>query len=133
MCTGSRYRVLPVTSYRSTVKHRYTAMKSRLILSSCVLAVMAQSALAEQPAPPSGRSLGMMEAILSRCAQVDPKAAAQYEQRIQLIIQGAGEVVVAEVRKSDEYRQSYDSTTESLREVSEHDAREACARSLAAK
>jgi len=108
-------------------------MKLHLVLSSCLLAVMAQSARAEEPAPPSGQTLGMMEAILSKCAQIDPKAAARYEQRIPLLTQGVSEKVVAEVRNSDEYRQSYDSTTESLREVSEHDALEDCTRSLATK
>jgi hypothetical protein len=107
-------------------------MKLHLILTSCVLTVVAQVALADKPARPSGQSLGMVEAILSRCAQLDPKAASQYEQRVQLMIQGVSDEIVAEVRKSDEYRQSYDSTTESLRDVSEHDALDACTRSVAA-
>ena len=82
---------------------------------------------------PSGENLGMMEAIFSKCAELDPKAAVRYEQRrIQLITKGLSEEVVAELRNSDEYRQAYSSTTESLRGVSEHDALEACARSLAA-
>jgi hypothetical protein len=107
-------------------------MKLHLILTSCVLALVAQFALADKPARPSGQSLGMVEAILSRCAQLDPKAAPQYEQRVQSMIQGVSEEIVAEVRKSDEYRQSYDSTTESLREGSEKDTLEACTRSVAA-
>jgi|SRR5450432_3904 hypothetical protein len=107
-------------------------MKLHLILASSVLAMVAQFALADKPARPSGQSLGMVEAILSRCAQLDPTGAPQYEQRVQSMIQGVSEEVVAEVRKSDEYRRSYDSTAESLRDVSEHDALEACTRSVAA-
>jgi len=108
-------------------------MKLQLMMSLCVLAAIPRFALAEEPARPSGQTLGMMEAIFSRCAQVDPKAAGRYERGISLMIQGISEEVVAEVRMSDEYHQSYDSTTESLRGVSEHDALEACARSVAAK
>jgi hypothetical protein len=108
-------------------------MKLHLILSSCLLAAMTQPALAEEPARPNGQTLGMLEAILSRCQELDPKAAAQYAKQIPLMTQGVSEKVVAEVRESEEYRQSYDSTAVSLHEVSEHDAHEACARSLAAK
>lgn len=106
-------------------------MKLHLILFLCVLGVTAQSAWAEEPVRPSGQTLGMIEAIFSKCAQVDPKAAARYEQqRIQWMTKGISEEVLAEIRSSDEYRQSYDSTTESLRAVSEHDALVACTRPL---
>lgn len=106
-------------------------MKLRRILTSCVVLVVAQVALSEEPARPSGQALGMVEGILSKCAQVDPADAARYRQQVQSITRGVSAKVVAEVRKSDEYQQSYDAITESLSQVSEEDAIKACTHSLA--
>ena len=109
-------------------------MKRPLIIASCALALMAQSVLAEEPVRPDGRTLGMMEAIYARCAEVDHKAAAKYAQlRKQLVASGVSSKVVAEVRESDEYLQAYDSTMESLREVSVQDALAACTHAPAVK
>jgi hypothetical protein len=102
------------------------------ILTSCVVLVVAQFALAAEPARPSGQALGMVEGILGKCAQVDPADAARYRQQVQLVTQGASAKVVAEVRRSDEYQQSYDAVTESLSQVSDEDAIKACTHSLAA-
>ena len=102
-------------------------MKLRLIMTSCVIALAAQSALADEPMRPNGQALGVMEAIYARCVKADPKAAAKYEQqRHQLVGKGVSEKIMAEVRDSDEYHQSYDATMESLRAVSERDALAAC-------
>jgi hypothetical protein len=106
-------------------------MKLRRILVSCVVLVVAQIALAEEPARPSGQALGMVEGILSKCAQIDPRDAARYRQQVKMVTQGVSAKVVAEVRKSDEYQQSYDAITESLSQVSDEDAIKACTHSLA--
>jgi hypothetical protein len=113
-------------------------MKLHSIFTSSTILIIAQFALAsftlaDEPARPNGQALGTMEAILHKCADVDPKAAEQYRQQAQLITHGSSEKVVAEVRNSDEYKQSYDSTAESLSQLSDHDALQGCSRSLAAK
>lgn len=107
-------------------------MKLPSILTSCVVLAGAQIALAGEPARPSGQTLGMVEGILSKCAQVDPTDAARYRQQVQMITQGVSAKVAAEVRKSDEYQQSFDAITESLSQVSDADAIQACTHSLGA-
>jgi hypothetical protein len=112
-------------------------MNLRSIFTSSAVLIIAQftlvSAQGEEPARPNGQALGTMEAILRKCTDVDPKAAEQYRQQVQLIIHGSSEKVVAEVRHSDEYKQSYDSATELLGQLSDHDALQACSGSLTAK
>jgi hypothetical protein len=107
-------------------------MKLSRVLSSCAVLMVAQVALAGEPARPGGQALGTVDGILSKCAQVDPADAARYRQQVELVTQGVSAKVVAEVRRTDEYQQSYDAITESLSQVSEEDAVKACTHSLAA-
>jgi hypothetical protein len=106
-------------------------MNYHRILSLCVAPALAQFALAGEPAAPNAQALGMAEGILNRCAQIDPVAANRYRQKLELLTQGASEETVAKVRKSDEYKQAYDSIVDSLGQVDEHDAQRACTASLA--
>ena len=80
---------------------------------------------------PDARALGMMEAILSYCAKVDPAAAEKYQQRVKLLSQVASAEVLAKLRQSDEYRQGRESTAESLAKVDAKNARKTCSESLA--
>jgi hypothetical protein len=99
-----------------------------LALSAALL--LAQPARADEPAP-SGQVLGTIEALLNHCAKVDAASAARYQQRLKLMVQGADEKALAEVRTSDEYREAYQTTTDQLGDVTEEDARRTCSSSLA--
>jgi tetrahydromethanopterin S-methyltransferase subunit A len=78
-----------------------------------------------------GRALGATEAILNYCAKIDPKAAERYQQQIKLLVQGVPEAVLVEVRSSEDYKQARESAEDSLTKVGEHDAKQACASSVA--
>ena len=47
-----------------------------------------------------------------------------------MLTQGASEETLAEVRNSEEYKASYDSTLESVAKVDEQHAKKVCAQSL---
>jgi hypothetical protein len=86
-------------------------------------------ALAGEPAP-DAKSLATIEAILEHCAKVDPADAANYQKRVQLVTQGAGEETLAKARKTDEYLEAHDLTVESLAGVKEPDAKKICSQAL---
>lgn len=106
-------------------------MKSRRTLAFCVAAALAPLVLADEAAP-SPPALGMTEATLDFCARINPQSADQYWQHGKRLLQGVPEKTAAEIRKSEEYRQAYDSTAELIGKVSQQDAMQACAGSLAA-
>jgi hypothetical protein len=107
-------------------------MKLHRVLSFSAAIALAQLALADEPAPPSAQTLGMMEGIVNRCAQVDPKAATRYKEQLKFLTQGASEKTVDEIRKSDEYKQAYDSATDMIGKVPEQEAIRACTAALVA-
>lgn len=107
------------------------AVKRKLILSLGLVIGFGQWALAdEHAAPPSPQLLGMAEAIIDKCAEIDPTNADRYHGRAQIVTQGASIEAVARVRKSDEYKEAYGSTADSLSAVSATDAVKACRGSL---
>jgi len=106
-------------------------LKSHRAVTLCVAATLAHMALAGEPVL-SAPALGTTEATLDFCAKADPKSADGYWQQGKLLLQGVPEKTAAEVRKSDEYRQAYDSTAEMIGKVPEQDAMRACSGSLAA-
>jgi hypothetical protein len=103
-----------------------TTLKNMCLLAAIVAPGLA---LAAEPAP-QAQALATTETILEHCAKVNPAAADQYREQAKLLAQGASEETLAEVRKSDEYQQSRDSTLESLAKVDDQDAKKACAQSL---
>jgi hypothetical protein len=106
-------------------------MKSHHVVTLCAVAVLAPAALADEPKV-SVPALATTEATLDFCAQADPKSADQYWQQGKLLLQGVSEKTTAQIRKSDEYRQAYDSAAEMIGQVPKQDAMRACADSLAA-
>ena len=106
-------------------------MKRNRFLSLCAAAMLSQFALAGEPSV-SAPALGTIEATLDFCARVNPKAAEQYWQQAKALLQGVSDKTAAEIRKSDEYRQAYDSTAEMIAKVPEQDALRTCVESLAA-
>ena len=103
---------------------------SLALLAISAALVLAQPARAAEPPPPDGQALGTGEALLRYCAKVDSSSAARYEQRLKLLTHGADESAVDEVRKSDEYKQAYESTTSLLGDINEESARRTCSESL---
>jgi hypothetical protein len=105
----------------------------RVLRRVCLIAAIVAPgiALTDAAAAPDATVLGTTEAILEHCAKIDPTAAAKYQERVKLLVQGADEQKVAEIRKSDAYRQAYDSTTARVGESDPETARRACAKFLA--
>jgi hypothetical protein len=106
------------------------AVKHELILSLGLVIGSCQLATAAEPAAPSPQALGAVEAILDKCAQIDPTNADRYHGQLEMVTQGADAKSVAKVRESGEYRQAYDSATESLTDIVEADAVKSCKGSL---
>ena len=105
-------------------------VKTGRIVCGCAALALAQSVLADEPTL-SAQALGTVEGIVNFCAQVDPKAATRYQEQVKLLVQGAPEETVAEVRMSDAYRQAYDSVADAVSKGAERDAMKACRESLA--
>jgi len=111
------------------IKMRFTVVNLFRILSLSAAFLLPQFARADGPAP-SGQVLGITEALLGYCSKVDPAAANKYQERISLLVRGADEEKVAEVRKSDEYKQAYDSMTEFVGKVADENAKRTCSEYL---
>jgi chaperonin cofactor prefoldin len=107
-------------------------MSRTLLKHACLLATIAAPgiALADEPAP-QAQSLAAMETILEHCAKLNPAAADKYREQGKQLAQGASEETLANIRKSDEYQQSRDSTLESLAKSDDETARKACAQTVA--
>jgi hypothetical protein len=105
-------------------------MKREFILSLGVAIGLGQSALAGEPAAPNPQSLGMVEALLSKCAAIDPAHADRYHEGARAVTQGAGMESVEKARKTDEYKRAYNSASESLDALAPADAVKTCRDSL---
>lgn len=90
-----------------------------------------QLAMAELPFPT--KALGQIEGTLDFCAQMNPKAAAEYKERGKAIIGKASEKDLAEARTSAEYKESYNWISGELRKAQKDDAAKACANLLEEK
>jgi hypothetical protein len=122
---------MPARGYEAMINLKRTVRGSFGVLSLSAALVLAQPAQASEPAP-SGLVLGTIDALLGYCGSLDPTMAARYQERTKVFVQGVDEEAVAEVRKSDEYKQAYDSTVELFRGVDEESTRRTCSQSLAA-
>jgi len=81
--------------------------------------------------PPNAHVLGVAESALNYCGPVDPAAAVRMRTIIEQLIQGVSQQQLSEVRESDEYRKAYDSVTDLVGKVDEHNAKRICAESVA--
>jgi hypothetical protein len=89
-------------------------------------------AVAEKP-PDSKQGLGQVEAILDYCAKVNPQAATKYKEHKKLLVGDTPDKDVAEIRKSDEYKQAYESVSGELSQASKDEAVKACTEFLPKK
>jgi hypothetical protein len=77
------------------------------------------------------RTLGIAEAILNYCAGIDPAAADKYRQQVKMLVQGASEQTLTQVRGSEEYRKARASMEDFVGKVDEHNAKRVCSEAVA--
>jgi hypothetical protein len=124
-----RHELAAATGWMVMIDWRL-AVKRKLILSLGLVIGFGQLALADEHAAPSPQMLGMVEAIIDKCAEIDPTNADRYHGQTQIATQGASIEAVAKARKSDEYKEAYVSTADSLTAISAPDAVKTCRGSL---
>jgi hypothetical protein len=78
-------------------------------------------------AAPNAQALGVAESALNYCGPIDPAAADRVRQMIKLLVQGASDRQLAQVRSSDGYRKAYDSVGDSVAKIDPHKAKRFCA------
>ena len=100
------------------------------VLGTSGMLLLVLPAGATEPVP-SGQALGTAEALLSFCSKVDSAAAGQYQERLKMVVQDAGEQALAEIRKSNQYQQAYDAMTARVGQADQDNARRACRAFLA--
>jgi hypothetical protein len=74
-----------------------------------------------------------MEATFDYCARIDTPSAAKYQQRKKNLVKDVPDSEVAEARKSDEYKTSYESLTSEFPKMPKEDVNSACAAALQSK
>ena len=106
-------------------------VKPHRILGLCAGALLSQLTLADEPTV-TAPALGMTEATLEFCAQVDPQSADRYQEQIKSMVKGVPEKTVAEIRNSDAYLQAHHSVTEKIAKIPRQDVARNCEESLVA-
>ena len=99
-------------------------MRIRPIVGLSVALVLPQIATAKVPMP--GKSLGQIESILDFCAKADPQSASKFKDVKKLLSGDATEDELSEARKSGDYTDSYQETSDKLDKVSPEKAAKAC-------
>jgi hypothetical protein len=82
---------------------------------------------------PDARTLGIAEGILSYCSKVDPTTAAEYQERVKQLVQGASDEALAKVRSSEEYQRARASLEDFVSKVDEHNVKRVCSNGVAAQ
>ena len=100
-------------------------MKREFILSLGIAIGLSQSASASEPGP-NPESLGMVEAILSKCAAIDSGHAARYREEAQVVKNGAGGESDDKSRKNTGYKWAYDTASASLGALAPASAMKIC-------
>ena len=101
-------------------------MRLEILSVVCLGAVIAaaQVVAADLPFTPAG--LGHLEGALDSCARAIPKAAAEYNQQKERLVQGVSDKDLADVRAAGEYQGAYEAISDQLEKVSKDQAAEAC-------
>jgi hypothetical protein len=84
---------------------------------------------ADTPAP-SAHALGVADGLLKYCEKADAPAALAIQKGIKGLVGNSSAVNVARIRASDEYRSAYNSITDFLARVDDHNAHVVCSRPL---
>lgn len=106
-------------------------MKIHRILCLGAALVIPQLALAKLPLP--NDALGKIEGTLDFCAQADPQSASMYQQAKKMVVGDASEQEVAEARKTQEYKDGYQETSDQLAKVPREKVVQACTAYLEGK
>jgi hypothetical protein len=91
---------------------------------------LAASTQAQEPSAPNPQTLGLIEGVLDKCAELDPAHAADYHAQVKMISQDASEKVISEIRKSEAYLQAYEAAVESIAAIDAKDAKKKCMNSI---
>ena len=116
---------------RSRRRARVWVATRVLALPLLALPLLAHADADADAAVQNAQTLGLAESMLSYCAPHDPAAAARLREQIKALAAGVSETQLADVRSTDEYRKAYDSVTELVAKVDEHNTQKFCARILA--
>jgi hypothetical protein len=106
-------------------------MKTYRMLCLCAAMSLPQFAMAAD-APLNKKSLGQVEGIFDFCAKVNPQIA-KYKGTAAPAVGKASQKDLDDARKSDEYKEAYDSITETLTELPKERVAEACNGAVATK
>jgi hypothetical protein len=126
----ARTRVVTVRPRREELTVRRKMPKRLPVWLACTSLVFPALVWAEAP-PPNAHVLGVAESTLNYCASLDPAASARMRTIIEQLVQGVSQQQLSEVRESDEYRKAYDSVTDFVGKVDEHNAKRICSESVA--
>ena len=94
--------------------------------------MMSPARAADSDATPNPRTLGVKESILSYCTRVDPSAAVTLREDLNRLLHGSSAVVVAALRKTNEYQAGYSAVTDFVGKVEKQNAAKPCVAALAA-
>jgi hypothetical protein len=83
-----------------------------------------------ESAAPDAQVLGIADSVVKYCGPIDAAATERLRRMLKQLEQGASEQRLAEVRKSDEYREAYDSVAGFVGKVNPHDAWKFCSHAL---
>ncbi len=103
-----------------------------MLILACAGVAGSAPAQADEPKV-DGRTLGITEALLNHCGSIDPAAAERYRKQIRLLVQGASEAALAEVRRSEGYRKGRGSMEDFISKVDERNGKRLCAESVTPK
>ena len=92
-----------------------------------VLCLSSLAPAQKAPAPPSAASvLGLLDGTVNFCADLYPESAEKYKAAELSFTNGLNEEAVAQIRASNEYKDSLDQVSTHLKSLSSRDAIAAC-------
>jgi hypothetical protein len=101
-------------------------MSVKIFVFVCLSAALAMTQLAAAGEPPAPGALGQLEGILDTCSNASPKSAADDKKQREKLTSGVAEKDLVKIRKSQEYKQAYDSIRERVDQASSDEVNEAC-------
>ena len=107
-------------------------MRRMTCLFVCSLLVMPALTWADGPMV-DPRALGLAEGMLDYCAKAVPKDAEKQKERVEQMSQGVSPGVLAQLRRTREYRQAFEAEADFAAKVDKHNARSFCSRLPASK
>jgi hypothetical protein len=99
----------------------------------CLAAALALPIVALAKLPFTNDGFGQVESILDFCTQADPQGAQKYQEQKKSLVRDVPEKEVEEARKTQEYRDAYDSTGDELANTPKEKAVKACTEALEGK